>query len=54
MIYLSDYRLASSTQTKLFEDIRFPQVVNWFPESYEKVKTGLFYVPHRVAEKVID
>ena len=54
MIYLSDYRLASSTPTKLFEDIRFPQVVNWFPESYDKVKTGLFYPPHRVADKVID
>ena len=54
MIYLSDYRLAYSTETKLFEDIRHPQVVNWFPESYNKVKTGLFYAPHRVAEKVID
>ena len=54
MIYLSEYRLAFTTITKLLEDIRHPQVVNWFPESYEKVKTGLFYPPHKVADKVID
>ena len=54
MIYLSDYRLAYTTETKLLEDIKFPQVVNMFPESYEKVKTGLFYVPHRIADKVLD
>jgi 3-oxoacyl-(acyl-carrier-protein) synthase len=54
MIYLSDYRLASTTTTQLLEDIKFPQVVNWFPETYEKLKTGLFYVPHRVAQKVLD
>lgn len=54
MIYLSDYRLASTTETKLLEDIKFPQVVNWFPSSYDKVKTGLFYPPHRVADMVLD
>ena len=54
MIYLSDYRLAYTTNTKLLEDIRHPQVVNWFSESYDKVKTGLFYPPHKVADKVID
>jgi 3-oxoacyl-(acyl-carrier-protein) synthase len=54
MIYLSDYRLAHTTNTKLLEDIRHPQVVNWFSESYDKVKTGLFYPPHKVADKVID
>ena len=41
MIYLSDYRLAYTTETKLLEDIKFPQVVNMFPESYEKVKTEI-------------
>lgn len=54
MIYLSDYRLASSTTTQLLEDIKYPQVVNWFPDTYEKLKTGLFYVPHRTAQKVLD
>lgn len=54
MIYLSDYRVAYTTTTKLMEDIRHPQVVNLFPETFEKIKTGLFYVPHRVADKVLD
>lgn len=54
MIYLSDYRLAYSTTTHLLEDIKYPQKVNWFPDTYEKLKTGLFYVPHRVAQKVLD
>jgi 3-oxoacyl-(acyl-carrier-protein) synthase len=54
MIYLSDYRIAATHITKLMEDIRHPQVVNLFPETFEKIKTGLFYVPHRVADKVID
>jgi len=54
MIYLSDYRLASTTETKLLEDIKYPQIVNWFPETYDRIKTGLFYVPHRVADKVLD
>ena len=54
MIYLSDYRLAYSTNTQLLDELRHPQVVNWFPETYDKIKTGLVYPPHKVAEKVID
>jgi len=54
MIYLSDYRLAYSTNTQLLDELRHPQVVNWFPETYDKIKTGLVYPSHKVAEKVID
>jgi hypothetical protein len=46
--------LANTTYTQLLDTIKYPQVVNMFPESYDKVKTGVFYVPHRIANKVLD
>jgi 3-oxoacyl-(acyl-carrier-protein) synthase len=54
MIFLRDYRIAYTTDTELIDDVQFPQQVHWFPETYDKVKTGLFYPPHRMAEKVLD
>lgn len=54
MIYLSDYRYACTTATEMLDDIRHPQSVHWFPETYNKVGTGLFYPPHKLAEKVLD
>lgn len=54
MIYLTEYRTATSTAKQLLEDIKHPQSVHWCPDTYEKVKTGLFYPPHRMADKVID
>ena len=53
-VYLTDGRKAASTHTDLLEDLPFPQRVHWFPETYKKVGTGLFYVPHLVADKVLD
>jgi 3-oxoacyl-[acyl-carrier-protein] synthase-1 len=53
MIHLTHYRTAYSTTVELMDGL-FPQKVHWFPETYEKVKTGMFYAPHRVAEKVLD
>lgn len=53
-IYLTDYRTASTTNIELLDDIVYPQYVNWFPETYERVKSGMFYVPHRIADKVLD
>ena len=54
MIYLTHYRTASTTSVELFDDIIYPQKVNWFPETYNRVKSGLVYVPHKLAEKVLD
>jgi 3-oxoacyl-(acyl-carrier-protein) synthase len=54
MIYLTHYRTAATTNVELFEDIVFPQRVHWFPETYNRVKTGMFYVPHKLADKVLD
>jgi 3-oxoacyl-(acyl-carrier-protein) synthase len=28
--------------------------VNWFPDTYNRTKSGLVYVPHKLAEKVLD
>jgi 3-oxoacyl-(acyl-carrier-protein) synthase len=54
MIYLTHYRTASTTSVELFDDIVYPQKVNWFPETYNRAKSGLVYVPHKLAEKVLD
>lgn len=54
MIYLTHYRTASTTSVELFDDIIYPQKVNWFSETYNRVKSGLVYVPHKLAEKVLD
>ena len=54
MIYLTHYRTAYSTTIEMMEDAVFPQKVHWFPETYDRVKTGMFYAPHRLAEKVLD
>jgi 3-oxoacyl-(acyl-carrier-protein) synthase len=54
MIHLTHYRTASTTATELLDDITFPQQVHWFPETYNKVGTGMFYPPHRLADKVLD
>ena len=53
-IYLTDYRTASTGNIELLEDVVYPQRVHWFPETYAKVKSGLFYAPHKLAEKVLD
>ena len=54
MIYLTDYRCATASTKTLMEDVKYPQHVHWCPDTYERLKTGLFYVPHRMAEKAID
>jgi len=54
VIYLTDYRTASTTEVSLLEDVVYPQNVHWFPEFYKRTKSGLVYVPHKMAEKVID
>lgn len=53
-IYLTHYRTASTRDTELMEDIAYPQRVHWFQELYARAKTGMFYVPHKLAEKVLD
>lgn len=54
MIHLTHYRTACTTASELLDDITHPQKVHWFPETYSKVATGMFYPPHRLAEKVLD
>jgi 3-oxoacyl-(acyl-carrier-protein) synthase len=53
-MYLTNYRTAFSSHVELLEDIIFPQKVHWFPDTYKRASTGLFYAPHKLAEKVLD
>jgi 3-oxoacyl-(acyl-carrier-protein) synthase len=54
MIYLTHYRTASTDNVELLDDIVYPQKVNWFPDTYNRAKSGLVYPPHKLAEKVLD
>lgn len=54
MIYLTDYRTASTEAVELLDDIEYPQYVHWFPETYARKDTGVVYAPHKLADKVLD
>lgn len=53
-MYLTHYKTASTTYTEAMEDAYYPQRVHWFPETYERTHTGMVYVPHLLAGKVLD
>lgn len=38
----------------MMEGICYPQQVHWFPDTYRGTKSGMSYVPHKIAEKVLD
>lgn len=54
MIGLTNYRTAHTTDLTLIEDATYPQRVHMFPELFKNLKLGLNYVPHKLAEKVLD
>lgn len=53
-MYLTDYRTVHATHIDLFDEMAYPQRAYWFPELFAKKDTGLIYVPHKLAEKVLD
>lgn len=53
MIHLSAYQTVCTHETELLDDITYPQRVHWFPKLHTKVKSGLVYVPHKLAEEVM-
>ncbi len=53
-IFLTESKYCCTTETEVYEDHNFPQKIHWFPESYARVKTGLFNPAHTIAEKVLD
>jgi 3-oxoacyl-(acyl-carrier-protein) synthase len=53
-IFLTDYRTAWTPNVRMVGDIKYPQSVHVFDDTYKRVSTGLVYVPHKVAEKVLD
>ena len=50
--YLTKYKTLSTPDTKLCLDVIYPQRIHWMPELYARVKTGLSYVPHEMANRV--
>jgi 3-oxoacyl-(acyl-carrier-protein) synthase len=53
-IFLTDYRTAWTPNVRMVGDIKYPQSVHVFEDTYKRVSSGLVYVPHKVAEKVLD
>jgi 3-oxoacyl-(acyl-carrier-protein) synthase len=54
MIYLTDYRLICNDTAELLENLLYPQRVHRIPELWKGVKLGVAYVPHRLADRVLD
>lgn len=54
MIALTHYHTVCTEDTELLDDIKYPQRVHWFPETYAKVKTGLHYPVHKLGQLVLD
>ncbi len=54
VIYLTETRTASTEELFMMEGICYPQQVHWFSDTYRGVKSGMSYVPHKIAEKVLD
>ena len=54
MLYVAHYRHAASTYSEVIEDNVYPQRVHWFPETYARVKSGMVYPAHELANKVLD
>lgn len=52
-IYLTKYKTASTTHSEMMNQLASPQRAFWFPETYDRVKSGMFYVPHVLANKVV-
>lgn len=53
MIYLSHINTACTEHTDVIDDCQYPQRVHWFPETYDRVKTGMVYPPHLLANMVL-
>lgn len=52
MIYLTHAQAAYTDKTELLEGL-YTQRVHWFPDTYARVKMGMSYPPHKLAEKVL-
>ena len=51
--YLTKYNTLCTEYSEVLDDVAYPQRVHWFPDSYDRVETGLVYVPHVLAERTI-
>lgn len=53
MIYLSHIHTACTEHSDVIDDCHYPQRVHWFPETYDRAKTGMSYPPHVLANMVL-
>lgn len=53
MIFLTHTQAAFTETSELLEGL-YPQRVHWFPDTYARTQTKMVYVPHKLAEKVLN
>jgi 3-oxoacyl-(acyl-carrier-protein) synthase len=52
-VFLTINEIATVAAPSLVTDVAYPQYVHWWPETYDRVASGLQYPPHKVAAKVL-
>lgn len=52
-IYLTDYHTVCTEDIRLIDNLKYPQYCHVLPNIFNGVKSGLKYVPHKVAEYVL-
>jgi 3-oxoacyl-(acyl-carrier-protein) synthase len=52
-IFLTKFDTLYTEETSVISDVPYPQRVHWFPETYNRVSTGLVYVPNRLLDKLV-
>lgn len=54
MIYVTQYRTTSTTETTVIDDIPYPQRVHMMPKYFRRHKSGMYYPPHKLLESLLD
>ena len=54
MIAMTYYKTASTEHIEALDDLIVPLSVHWFPDTYDRVKMGITYPPHKLGDKVLD
>jgi len=52
-IFLTKFSTFSTESTSVIEDVAYPQRVHWFPDTYDRTKNGLSFVPQKIVARLM-
>lgn len=52
-IFLTKFNTLYTEDTHVISDVAYPQRVHWFPDTYNRVSSGLVYVPNKIIDKLV-